>query len=150
MLLFWWHNENWRLNLDNILIDEKSHENILVYNISCKTLIDANSLCVRLDKIHEFIRSFDGTRYLVLFGCDKYDSIYNRIRCFIMLKSGITYIVPHSYSKIKIDSYSSLPLENTMTFHDVAILIKSVFSKDESNYYYTVLLEKTWDELPKK
>ena len=37
-----------------------------------------------------------------------------------------------------------------MTFHDVAILIKSVFSKDESNYYYTVLLEKTWDELPKK
>ena len=28
-------------NLDNILIDEQSHENILVYNISYKTLIDA-------------------------------------------------------------------------------------------------------------
>ena len=31
-------------NLDNILIDEKSYEYILVYNISCKTLIDAKNL----------------------------------------------------------------------------------------------------------
>ena len=29
-------------NFCNILIDEKSYENILVYKISCKTLIDAN------------------------------------------------------------------------------------------------------------
>ena len=28
-------------NFDNILIDEKSHKNILVYNVLCKTLIDA-------------------------------------------------------------------------------------------------------------
>ena len=28
-------------NLDKMLIDEKSYENILVYNISYKTLIDA-------------------------------------------------------------------------------------------------------------
>ena len=28
-------------NLDKVLIDEKSYENILVYNISYKTLIDA-------------------------------------------------------------------------------------------------------------
>ena len=27
-------------NLDNILIDEKSHENILIYDISYKTLSD--------------------------------------------------------------------------------------------------------------
>ena len=28
-------------NFDNILIDEKSCKNILVYNVLCKTLIDA-------------------------------------------------------------------------------------------------------------
>ena len=28
-------------NLDNILIDEKSYKNVLVYNISYRTLIDA-------------------------------------------------------------------------------------------------------------
>ena len=32
-------------DLDEILIDEKSHENILIYDISYKTLIDKN-LCV--------------------------------------------------------------------------------------------------------
>ena len=36
-------------DLDNILIDEKSHENILIYNISHKTLIDPKSLRSRFD-----------------------------------------------------------------------------------------------------
>ena len=39
----------------------------------------------------------------------------NRIRYFISLKSGATYVFPHNYAKIKVDSYDSLPLEKTMT-----------------------------------
>ena len=49
-------------NLDNILIDEKSHENILVYNISYKNLIDGKPLCIRFDNIDGFIRVNNGTR----------------------------------------------------------------------------------------
>ena len=41
-------------NLDNILIDKKSYENILVYNISYKSLIDSKSLRIRFDKIDDF------------------------------------------------------------------------------------------------
>ena len=37
-------------NLDNISIDGKSYENILVYNILYKTLIDAKPLRIRLIK----------------------------------------------------------------------------------------------------
>ena len=83
-------------NLDNILIDEKSYENILAYNISCKNLIAAKPLCIRFDKIDGFIRVYDGTRYLVLFGSDKYDLIYNRIRYLTGVKSGITYVISHN------------------------------------------------------
>ena len=54
-----------------ILIDEKWYENILVYNISHKTLIDAKSLRIRLDIIDGFITVYHGTRYLVLFGSEK-------------------------------------------------------------------------------
>ena len=54
-----------------ILIDEKWYENILVYNISHKTLIDAKSLRIRLDIIDGFITVYDETRYLVLFGSEK-------------------------------------------------------------------------------
>ena len=34
-------------NIDNILIDEKSHENILSYDIPCKTLIGSKPLHIR-------------------------------------------------------------------------------------------------------
>ena len=42
-------------NLDNILIDEKLYQNISIYNISYKTLIDAKSLRIIFDKIDGFI-----------------------------------------------------------------------------------------------
>ena len=112
--------------LDNILIDEKSYENILVYNISYKTLLDAKPLQIRFNKIDWIIRVYDGTRYLVLFGSEKYDLICNRIRYLIGVKSGITYVISRNYAKIKVDSYDSLPLEKTMTFHNVIILIKLI------------------------
>ena len=50
---------------DNILLDEKPYENILVYNISYKTLIGAKLLHIRFDKVDGFIKIFDSTEYLV-------------------------------------------------------------------------------------
>ena len=67
-------------NLDNVLLDEKSYKNILPYNISYKTLIDIKLLRIMFDKINVFIRLYDGTRHLVLFGIEKYDFFNNRIR----------------------------------------------------------------------
>ena len=39
-------------DFDNILIDKKSHENILIYDISYKTLIDPKPFHIRFDKIN--------------------------------------------------------------------------------------------------
>ena len=79
-------------DFDNILIDEKSYKNILIYKILYRTLIGPKSLRIRFNKIDGFIRVYDGTRYLVLFGPEKYDVIYNRIRYMISQKSVITYV----------------------------------------------------------
>ena len=79
----------------------KDHENILVYNTLYKRLIGSKSFDIRFDKINGFIRVYDATRYLVLFEREKYDSICNRIRYLISVKSGITYIVSHNYKKKK-------------------------------------------------
>ena len=54
--------------LDNILIDEKSQENILIYDISYKILIGSKPLLVRFYKIDGILRIYDGTRYLTFFG----------------------------------------------------------------------------------
>ena len=109
-------------DLDNTLIDQESHKNILVHNISYKTLIDAELLHIIFVKIGRLIRLYDRTRYLVLFRSEKYDSIYNKIRYVKSkkwyryvrsVKSIIRYIMSRNYSKMKVDS---LPLEKTMTF----------------------------------
>ena len=66
--------------LDNILINEKLHKNILIYHVSYKTLIGSKPLWIRFDKIDGIIRIYDRTRYLTRFDTKKYDAIYDRIR----------------------------------------------------------------------
>ena len=65
------------------MINEKSYKNILVYNISYKTLTGAKPMLINFDKVDLFIRIYDVTRYLVLLGPGKYDAIYNRNRYLI-------------------------------------------------------------------
>ena len=48
---------------------------------------------IRFDKIEGFIKIYDGTRYLTLFGSEKYGAIYDRIRYLVSLKIGIKYIL---------------------------------------------------------
>ena len=50
-------------------------KNLLVYNISYDSYINYKPLLIRFNKIDRFIRVYDGNKYLVLFGSEKYDSI---------------------------------------------------------------------------
>ena len=94
---FQWQKD---FDVENILIDEKSHENIFIHDISYRTLIGSNPLRIRFDKIDGFIRIYDATIYLTLFGSEKYDAIYDRIKYLISLKSGITYIFSSYFAEI--------------------------------------------------
>ena len=48
-------------------------KNTLLYNILYKTLTGAKPFRIRFNKVDGFIRIYDGTRYLVLLGGEKYD-----------------------------------------------------------------------------
>ena len=112
-------------------------------------MIDTKSLRYRLSKVEELIRLFNGTRYLVLFRSQKYDFIYDKIRYFIGVKSGITSVIPHNYVK-KGEGYNSLSQEKkTLTLRNFIILIESVFNKNKSNYYANTFLEKALYQLRK-
>ena len=65
------------LDFDNILLDKKSYENVLIYIISSRTFISAEPLRIFV-KVDGFMRVYDGARYLVLFVPENY-AIYNRI-----------------------------------------------------------------------
>ena len=53
------------------MIDSKSYENILIYDISVQTLIDLQLLGIRFDKIDGLIRIHNGNRYLTSIGSEK-------------------------------------------------------------------------------
>ena len=108
MLLFRWHKNKFEgFDFDNILTDEKSHENIFIWDISYKTLIGPKPFCIRFDKINGLITIYDGTRYLILL------ALKNMIlfTTELSLEDGIAYICSHYFAKIKVDSYDSLPIE---------------------------------------
>ena len=87
----------------HILLDKKSYKNILIYHISNKTLIGAKPLHIMVDTVNGFIRDYDETEYLVLFGLERYDAFFNRISYLIGLKNSITYVFSHNYTNITVD-----------------------------------------------
>ena len=109
-------------NLNDILIDEKSDGNILIYNMSYRTLIDSKPLRIRFLKLHGIIRIYDGIRYLTLFGWKKYEAIYNRV---YKPKKVTSYILSLYFTKIKVDSFDSLRPEERLALHNIIIHIKN-------------------------
>ena len=85
---------------------------------------------------------FNSKVFLVLFGSEKYDSIYIRSRYLISLKSGITYISSYYYAKIKVNFFDSLPIVKILTLHNVKIPIKSVLNKNKKLSSSTIIFFK--------
>ena len=84
------------LDFSDILLNKKSYktnENILIYDILCKTFMDPKPLSIRFDEIDGFIKIDDGIRYLVCFGFGLHDAIYNKIRYLLNEKNSITDIL---------------------------------------------------------
>ena len=67
-------------DLDNDLLDEPSHGNVLIYDIAYKT---PQSLHINFDKVDINIRKHDGTKFVALF-C--FNGKYDRFRRIITLK----------------------------------------------------------------
>ena len=122
----------------------------MIYEISYKTLIGPKPLCIRFNILDGFIRIYDRSRYSVLLGPEKYDAIDNRIRYLISLKSDITFF-SHYFAKVKVYSFSSLPIEKILILQSVLIFIKLVLNKYQNHYYYyKIFLEKYSYQLAKK
>ena len=64
------------------------------------------------------------------------------INYLISEKSGFTYSINHNFARIRIDSYTFLPIEKMLTFHNIIIIIKPVVNKNKNNYFCDIFLEK--------
>ena len=101
----------------DILLDEKlykeKYQNILIYDISYKTSTGAKPLGIRFDKIDGFIKIHGRITYLVLFDYSYCDEICDKIKYLIREKSGITDSINHNFTRIRINSFDSSPIEKT-------------------------------------
>ena len=88
-------------DFNNFLLDEKSFENILIYDILHKTLISTKLLHIMFDKVNEFIRDYSITKCVIFFGPEEYDAIFDRIRYLIGLKSSMLYVASHKSRMIQ-------------------------------------------------
>ena len=70
-------------------------------------MIGDKLLRISFDKTDRFIKVYDGNRYLVLLGDEEYESIYNRIRDLIGVKSDIRNVISPNYARIEFDLYNS-------------------------------------------
>ena len=68
----------------------------------------------------------------------------------ISQKSGIAYLFPHFFAKIKVDPNYSLPIEEILILNNVIIHIKSIPNKDKNHYYCKIYLEKFLHQLAKR
>ena len=59
----------------NVVLDEKSYETILIYNVLYKTLIGSKPMRIIYNMVDSVIRDYGGTKYLVLFGSERPDAI---------------------------------------------------------------------------
>ena len=77
----------------DILLDRKSNENILTFDISYKTFMGAKALPIQFEKIDRFIKTYDGIRYLVLFAPERYNTIYEGINYLISEKVALHIVL---------------------------------------------------------
>ena len=119
------------INFD-IFLEKKSNKNILIYNISYKADMGEKPLLIQIDKIGGFIKIYNAIRCLILL---KYNEISDKSKYIISEQSGIIDNINCNLARIRVDSYTSLPIEKYIDFHTVIILIKSVITEEKHNCY---------------
>ena len=143
-------------------IDKKSYKNIGIYNIGyitikkiddCENIYSVNPLYLFVNHANGYIEEKGGNKYLIFDSTNenkellkKYDDVWNGIKNKIEEVSSGEYDYEKYYMKIKFNSDDNLPLNKPLKFHNMTIIIRSVFEED-GKLYPKVFLDDTLYEL---
>ena len=152
--------ENFDSNL--LKIDKKSYKDIGIYNIGyitikkiddCENIYSVNPLYLLINHANGYIEEKGVNKYLVFDSTDenkellkKYNDVFNGIMGKIKEVSNDECDYEKDYMKIKFNSDDSLPLNKPLNFHNMTIIIRSVFEED-GKLYPQVFLNNTLHEL---
>ena len=142
-------------------IDKKSYKNIDIYYIGYITVKDSyyvkinsvNPLYLIISEADGYIKEKNGSKYLVFDSANEnievlkkynelWDGIKNEIETINAGKTSKYSSVEYDkdFMKIKFNSNDNLPLNKTLTLHNMTIVIRSVF-EEHSKFYPQVYLD---------
>ena len=139
-------------------IDRKSYKNIGIYNTGyitikkiddCETIYSVNPLYLLVNHANGYIEEKGVNKYLIFDSTDenkellkKYNDVWNGIKNKIEEVSSGECDYEKDYMKIKFNSDDDLPLNKPLKFHNMTIIIRSVFEEDGKLYtqvFYMIL-----------
>ena len=143
-------------------IDKKSYKNIGIYNIvyitikkvdDYENISSVNPLYLIIAHANGYIEQKGVNKYLIFDSSDenkellkKYNDVWNGIKNKIEEVSSGKCDYEKDYMKIKFNSDDDLPLNKPLKFHNMIIIIRSVFEED-GKLYPQVFLDDTLYEL---
>ena len=137
-------------------IDKNSYKNIDIYYIDYMTIKDfdyvkvnsVNPLYLMIREVDGYIKEKSGSEYLVFDSANENNEIIKKY-------AGLRYVIKNEietinegkkgeydkdFMKIKFDTNDNLPLNKTLKFHDMTIVIRSAFEEDRK-FYPQIYLE---------
>ena len=143
-------------------IDKKLYTNIDINYIRCITMKDSgyvkiksiNSLYLIISEVDGHFEEEIGNKYLILESPNKnkellekytqpWDGIKNEI---VTINGGKPGLYGKDFMKIKFNFDDNLPLNKTLKFHNIIIIIRSVFEK-YGRFYLQIYLDECLYEL---
>ena len=125
-------------------IDKKSHRDIDVYYIGYivikkideyENIHTANQLYLIIHSATGYFKEKNGEKYLVIDSTEKYEEIFSEIKSETeMLNNGKELYYEKDYAKIGINTNDDLPLNATLKFPTLTIIVRCILQKDEKLY----------------
>ena len=154
-------------NIEEINIKNQTYKNIDIYYIGYISVKDSdyvkinsvNPLYLIISEVDGYIKEKNGSKYLVFDSANennevlkKYNELWDGIKNEIETINGgkaskrSSAEYDKDFTKIKFNSDDNLPLNKTLKFHNMAIVIRSVFEED-GKFYPQVYLDECLYEL---
>ena len=144
-------------------IDKKSYKDIDIFNIGyvtkkkvgdCMNINSVNPLYLCITHVNGYIEEKDSNKYLAVFDSTdenkkllkKNSDVFNEIMSKIRAIGDDWFEYEKDYMKIKFSSDDDLPLNKPLKFHNITIIIRSVFGED-GKLYPQVFLDDSLYEL---
>ena len=140
---------NFQPNL--LKIDKTSHKDIDIYYIGyitikkigyCKNIYSVNPLYLIINSATGYFKEKNGKKYFVISMAEKYGEVFSEILSEIKtINDGKELFYEKKYARIGVDADDDLPLNVSLKFPTLTIIIRYVFQEGKK-LYLQIYLDK--------